>query len=208
MSEIPQIESYLMPISSQLPANIVNWKIDPKRAVLLVHDMQDYFIRRIPSEYPRKALIRNIAMLIERCRKFNVPIAFTLQPGNMTPSQRGLLNDFWGPGMKTDPNDRRIVDELTPQPEDWLFTKWRYSAFYRSDLLKCMQEAERDQLVICGVYAHIGVLMTAVEAFTNDIKTFLIGDAVADFSEVKHLMALNYAARCCAAITLANEVMV
>ncbi|MBV9312675.1 MAG: isochorismatase family protein [Pseudonocardia sp.] len=75
--------------------------------------------------------------------------------------------------------------------------------FYRSDLLQQMRDEGRDQLVVCGVYAHVGVLMTAVEAFTNDIQTFLIADAITDFSVDHQQMAVSYtAARCAVVITL------
>lgn len=70
-----------------------------------------------------------------------------------------------------------------------------------------MHAAGRDQLVICGVYAHVGVLMTAVDAFTHDIETFLVADAIADFDDESHWMALEYAARRCAVLTVAGEVL-
>lgn len=207
MSGIPAIESYTLPPISQLPVNIANWKIDSERAVLLVHDMQKYFIQRIPLENPRMTLLKNAKLVRDRCNAADIPIAFTMQPGSMTEKQRGLLKDFWGSGMKADPNDRQIVDELTPTAKDWLLTKWRYSAFYQSDLLKRMRDVGRDQLIICGVYAHIGVLATALDAFSHDIQVFLVADAIADFSEAHHFMALNYAAQCCAVTLSANEVM-
>ncbi|MNJ60933.1 putative isochorismatase [compost metagenome] len=71
-----------------------------------------------------------------------------------------------------------------------------------------MREAGRDQLIICGVYAHVGVLFTAVEAFTNDIQTFLVADAVSDFSEKYHRMALEYAAQRCAVVCTTEDVFV
>lgn len=206
MPEIPQIKPYTMPTFNQIPENVANWKIDPKRVVLLVHDMQRFFIERIPLT-PRADLIKHIALLHEWCVTHSIPVAYTAQPGDMTEKQRGLLKSFWGSGMKADPSDRQIVDELTPASEDWLFTKWRYSAFYNSNLLQKMRESDRDQLIICGVYAHIGVLITSIEAFSNDIQTFLVADAIADFSQVDHLMALNYAAQCCAQITLTHKIL-
>lgn len=64
-----------------------------------------------------------------------------------------------------------------------------------------MRDTRRDQLVLCGVYAHVGVLATAIEAFTNDIQVFLVADATADFSAEYHRSALKYAAERCARVT-------
>jgi isochorismate hydrolase len=125
----------------------------------------------------------------------------------MTDAQRGLLKDFWGPGMRASAADKQVVGPVAPAPGDWVLDKWRYSAFHQSDLLERMHAAGRDQLVICGVYAHIGVLSTAIEAFANDIETFLVADAVADFSERHHRLALGYAAQRCAVVLTAEEIL-
>ncbi|MBF4436901.1 isochorismatase family protein, partial [Vibrio anguillarum] len=73
-------------------------------------------------------------------------------------------------------------------------TKWRYSAFKKTPLLEWMKEEQRDQLVIVGVYGHIGILSTALDAFMLDIKPFVIGDAIADFSKEDHMNTLKYVA--------------
>lgn len=196
MPHIPPVEPYPMPGEADLPGNTVNWVPDPQRAVLLLHDMQEFFLGPFPrTGEPGGALVANALLLRERCAALGVPVAYTAQPGGMTPEQRGLLRDFWGPGMDLTPEHRRIVPGLEPRPGDWTFTKWRYSAFHRSDLLERMRRHGRDQLIVCGVYAHIGVLMTAVDAYTHDIQPFLVADAVADFSAEDHRLALNYVAR-------------
>ncbi|NLU73971.1 isochorismatase family protein [Streptomyces sp. HNM0575] len=202
---IPPIESYLLPTAGDLPANTAEWEADPDRAVLLVHDMQRYFLRPFP-EALREPLVRNVAQLRARCVSLGIPVAYTAQPGGMTDEDRGLLKDFWGAGMKVAPADRLIVDELAPAEDDWMFTKWRYSAFFRSDLMERLARTGRDQLIVCGVYGHVGVLMTAVEAFTNDIQAFLVADAMADFSEEHHRLTLRYAAQRCAVVTTVKEV--
>ena len=206
MTGIPAIDAYPLPTAGDLPPNVATWRVDPARAVLLVHDMQRYFLRPFPEPF-RDELIGNAATLRQQCVAAGMPVAYTAQPGGMTPEERGLLKDFWGPGMRVDPVDRQVVDALEPAPADWVFTKWRYSAFFRSGLLERMRANGRDQLVLCGVYAHVGVLMTGVEAFTNDIETFLVADAVADFTEDKHRLALDYAAGRCAVVTTTKEVL-
>ncbi|MGD3110248.1 isochorismatase family protein [Streptomyces sp. YGL11-2] len=205
MTGIPLIEPYALPTAGDLPVNTATWTPDPDRAVLLVHDMQRYFLAPFPDGV-RDQLVGNAAALRDRCASLGVPVAYTAQPGGMTEEQRGLLKDFWGPGMRRDPADREVVDELAPQEADWQLTKWRYSAFHKSGLLQRMRESGRDQLIVCGVYAHVGVLMTAVEAFTHDIRTFFVADAVADFSEHYHRLAVSYAAERCAMVTTAKEV--
>lgn len=205
---LPLIDPYPMPGSHELPDSIPSWTLDPRRAVLLVHDMQSYFLRPFPEGgSPRETLLANVGALRARCAALGLPVAYTAQPGGMTRQERGLLSAFWGAGMSVDVLDREIVDALAPSSGDWVLTKWRYSAFFRSDLLERLRGHGRDQLVICGVYAHVGVLMTAVEAFSNDIETFLVADGIADFSAESHWLALRYAAATCAVVTTTDLVL-
>jgi isochorismate hydrolase len=204
MPGIPPIAPYPLPTAGELPANTARWSVDPDRAVLLVHDMQRYFLEPLPQSL-RAPLVDNAGLLRDHLAAQGVPVAYTAQPGGMSAQERGLLADFWGPGMTPAPADREIVERLSPRDGDRILTKWRYSAFFRTDLLQWMRAQGRDQLVLCGVYAHVGILATAVEAYTNDIQTFLVADAVADFSDAHHRMALEYAAGRCAMVTTTKE---
>jgi bifunctional isochorismate lyase/aryl carrier protein len=189
-----------MPTASQLPPNRVQWRCDPSRAALLIHDMQRYFLDFFPAgQQPVTELVDNIVSIRHAAAAANVPVIYTAQPGAMTRQQRGLLLDIWGPGMSEDPMEREILPELAPSETDTVLTKWRYSAFARSDLQQRLSRLGRDQLIICGVYAHVGCLITACDAFDEDIQPFLIADAIADFTPAYHHMALRYAAERCAA---------
>jgi trans-2,3-dihydro-3-hydroxyanthranilic acid synthase len=202
------VAAYPLPTEADLPPQRVDWAPDPSRAVLLVHDLQAYFLRPFATDRsPLGEMLANVAAIRAACARSGVPVAYTAQPGDMTAEQRGLLADFWGPGMRTADADRRVVDAVAPGEGDRVFVKWRYSAFHRSDLLAMLRDSGRDQLVICGVFAHIGCLMTAVDAFTNDIQPFLVADGIADFSEDQHRLALSYAASCCAATPTAARVV-
>lgn len=204
---IPTITPYPMPGEGTLPASTAQWTVDPRRAVLLIHDMQQYFLRPFPVGHaPVTDLLRNTALLRKSYAELGIPVAYTAQPGGMAPQQRGLLADFWGPGMSADPGHRDVVPELAPAPGDWILTKWRYSAFHRTGLLERMRRAGRDQIVCCGVYAHIGVLVTTIDALAYDIQAFIVADAVADFSAEYHAFALRYAATRSAVVTTTGAV--
>lgn len=198
---IPKIAGYAMPQVHEFYPNKTNWELDSKRSVLLVHDMQQYFLDFYDlTQQPIPELLKNTQALIQSARELNIPIVYTAQPGNQTQEHRQLLTDFWGTGLKADPEITKIHDAVAPSENDIVMTKWRYSAYKFSDLEQRMQEWDRDQLVICGVYAHIGCLMSAAEAFMLNFQAFLCGDALADFSREEHDMALKYASTRCAQV--------
>ncbi|MFC3395402.1 isochorismatase family protein [Brenneria rubrifaciens] len=195
---IPKLKSYDLPVQAALPVNKVNWPLATSRAALLIHDMQHYFLNFWEQDTPLvKRVVENIARLKKACRQQGIPVFYTAQPENQNDEERALLNDIWGAGLTHCAGQQGIVDALAPEKEDIVLTKWRYSAFQRSDLELMLKNSGRNQLIICGVYAHIGCLTTALDAFMRDIKPCMVADALADFSYEQHMMALCHTANCC-----------
>ncbi len=192
---IPKLTGYALPAATEIPQNKVSWAFEPERAALLIHDMQDYFINFWGEDCPMMAqVIANIVALREFCKQNNIPVYYTAQPKEQSDEDRALLNDMWGPGLTRKPEEQQVVAALAPDEDDTVLVKWRYSAFHRSPLEQMLKESGRNQLLITGVYAHIGCMTTATDAFMRDIKPFMVADALADFSRDEHLMALNYVA--------------
>ncbi|GGM73596.1 isochorismatase family protein [Dactylosporangium sucinum] len=199
------IQPYAMPTAADLVPGPAPWRPDPRRAALLIHDMQGYFVGFLPSgASPTTELLANIAAL----RAAGLPVIYSAQPGRMSRADRGLLHDVWGPGMTDDPANRDVVAALAPGPDDLVLTKWRYSAFHRTGLAEHLAATGRDQLIVCGVFAHLGCLLTACDAYAHDVEAFLVADAVAAFSAADHRLALDYAARACAVTLTTAQVLV
>ncbi|QBM99086.1 phenazine biosynthesis protein PhzD [Pseudomonas aeruginosa] len=194
-----------MPTAQQLPANLARWSLEPRRAVLLVHDMQRYFLRPLPESL-RAGLVANAARLRRWCVEQGVQIAYTAQPGSMTEEQRGLLKDFWG----------RACAPVRPTAR-WS-RSWRRAGRLAADQVALQRllplrpapaDARRRPRPVGAVrrIRHVGVLISTVDAYSNDIQPFLVADAIADFSEAHHRMALEYAASRCAMVVTTDEVL-
>lgn len=201
------IAPYAMPSLDEEITNRVSWRLDPDRCALLIHDMQNYFLTAYQQDQePARTMIANIDRLRSLCHELGIPVIYSMQPGDQHPDRRGLLADFWGTGMSDGP-DTEVIAELKPEEQDIQVTKWRYSAFQRTDLRQLLGYRNRDQLVVTGVYAHMGCMLSAAEAFMNDIHAFLAHDAVADFSREEHSIALKYTARRCGMVLSTEQML-
>ncbi|HEX4818149.1 MAG TPA: isochorismatase family protein [Nonomuraea sp.] len=203
---LPSIAPYAMPDPPAYPATL--HLPAPERSALLIHDMQGYFLRPFTLDAPPLAdLLANVLALRQTCAEAGIPVLYSVQPGQQSPAERGLLMELWGPGPSADPADTDLPAALIPAPGDQVIVKRRYSAFHRTPLAHTLAELGRDQLLICGVYAHIGILATALEAFMLDIQPFVVADAVADFSADDHHTALGYISRRCGRTPATSQVI-
>lgn len=195
---LPSIPDYDLPMPGQIPAPRAPWQPDPSRMALLIHDMQRYFCAPYGESSALLARVGDhVAALARAARAVGIPVFYTAQKGNQFRPDRGLQADLWGPGMRAIPEHQDIIAPLAPQPCDLVLVKHRYSAFQRSNLADLMRARGRDQLAITGIYAHIGCLATAAEAFQRDIQPFAVFDAQADFDRARHDMAMGWVAACC-----------
>ena len=169
--------------------------------------MQRYFIDAYrPEEEPIATALPNMVAIREACSRAGVPVVYTAQPGDQHPSRRGILSEFWGRGLESG-RDEEIIPELAPREGDICVTKWRYSGFQRTDLRQLLAHHGRDQLLVVGVYAHMGCMISATEAFMSDVAPFFVVDAMADFTYAEHQMAAEYIGKRAGRVVTANEVV-
>lgn len=194
------------PPLDDLPLSRATWTLDSDRAALLVHDLQGYFLTPYAAGCPAlTGALEAAERVVRAARAAGVPVIYTAQQGDQDAAERGLQGDLWGPGMTAGQADTAIVPAVAPAEGDVVVEKRRYSAFARTDLAQRL--AGRDQLIVVGVYAHIGVTATALDAFQREIRPFVVADAVADLGAEQHRRALDLIASCCGVVILADEVI-
>lgn len=198
---------YEAPVAD-LPVSRATWSLEPARAVVLVHDLQRYFVTPYADGCPALAdAIAATARVLAAARAAGVPVIYTAQQGDQEPTARGLQGHLWGPGMQARPEHTAILAEVAPSAGEVIVDKHRYSAFARTDLAERLAAAGRDQLVIVGVYAHIGVTATALDGFQREIQPFVVADAIADLGAEQHRHALAVIASCCGVVIRADDVI-
>jgi len=203
---LPAAISYAAPVPPQrdLSASRAPWTLDPARTAVLVHDLQAYFLR--PYDGPLlTGLLDGTARVLAAARAAGVPVCYTAQDGDH--SDRGLQGDLWGGGMSASPADTAIHPAVAPVAGEAVLVKKRYSAFAKTDLAARLAAAGRDQLVIVGVYAGIGIAATAFDAFCRDVQPFVVADATADLGPEQHSRALDLVASCTGVVTEVDRVL-
>ncbi|WP_405533136.1 isochorismatase family protein [Streptomyces avidinii] len=188
------ITPYPMPTQEVVPRSVAPWSVDPDRAALLIHNMQNHLLRPFPRNHsPLVDLIGNISALRRSVRRLGLPVVFSAVPPAGRGEQRCLAAEMESAPAAPE-RDVAITEELTPHRGEHVITNARHNAFLRSHLERILRTTGRDQLILCGVFAHSGVLLTAADAFMNDIQPFVVADAVADTSAEEHALALRWTA--------------
>ena len=163
---------------------------DVNRSQLAVIDIQS---RLSQVMYDRDLLLKNCNILIQAARLLEVPITVTEQYpqgiGHTEPQLVESLSDDYKPVEKT------------------CFSCAGSDTFNKS----LEQHTDRDQLILCGIEAHVCVLQTALEILgdkSNSInQVFVVSDAVDSRSEKNKNIALNRLQQAGAIITCTESVV-
>jgi ureidoacrylate peracid hydrolase len=86
-------------------------------------------------------------------------------------SGRVLIKDTW---------NTEIVRELTPEPDDVVVSKHRYSGFFETMLDATLKELGIKQLIFTGVTCSVCVESTLRDAFYRDYQCLLLADCTSE----------------------------
>jgi nicotinamidase-related amidase len=82
--------------------------------------------------------------------------------------------------------EAQVIDELKPQPRDYMIPKFRWSAFHQTHLDLALRSRNIDTLVIAGGSTDVGVASTAYAARDMDYNLVIVSDACTSPEEDNH----------------------
>lgn len=201
------IAAYPLPGNEQLSQNKVHWPAHASECALVIHDMQNFWLGFYADAAP---LVRNVLTLRAACKRLAIPVIYTQAEKPRTLAERALGLEMWGPGLGAEhvtDRDRAICDALAPLPDDYVVQKPRYSGFFRTELEDILLRTNRKHIILAGVFAHHGVLLTAADAYMRNFKVSLVVDATSDYSQAEHEQALSYVAELCGTLATTESVV-
>ncbi len=105
---------------------------------------------------------------VNRARHLRMHVGETIQAPDGSKS-RILVRDTWN----TD-----IVPELTPQPDDVVLYKTRFSGFYKTDLDATLKKLHIKHLIVTGCTTSVCVESTVRDAMFRDYRCVLLADCM------------------------------
>jgi len=186
---------------------------------LVVIDMQNSFCSYdggchkagLPVEH-LKVAIAPCERLIALARDSKVPVIYTRYVLRPDYSDGGVIIHELSPHLKDagalieETWDIEVVDELRPSTGDRVVDKNRPSAFYAEEFETTLEKLGINSLVVCGVTTNCCVETTVRDASQRDYKTFVVADAVAEFEEDRHRVALQSMDRLFADVVTIDDV--
>ena len=202
----------------------MNHPLVASKTALLLIDMQNDFLhpdgayargkQSAPSMAPLPIRLAKVAAAIRNAGGWIVSTHFTIVTGKggepfISPHLKELRpflqkGDFLSGGWGHD-----TIDEL--QPVDIKVEKVAYSAFYQSRLEFALKKAGIETLFVGGIVTNGGVASTVRGAHVRGLRTIVLKDGTAAFSDENHsaaiasLATVSAIATCEQAITMLDQ---
>jgi len=183
--------------------------LDPRRAALLVMDMNVHFASSRGRSYlpMTELIIPNIALLLDHWRTIGAEAIFT-RHGHQGEHDLGMLGKFFSDYIARDEPDAEIIPELAPLEDEVIIGKKTYDAFLDTPLQSILNRRGIEQVLITGVLTHMCCESTARSAFCRGFEVYGAVDAMASKSEDHHLGSLLSMADSVAVMMSTREIIV
>lgn len=165
--------------------------LDNKKTALLFFDMLNVYFPE-DKRPALKPIIANAVRLMNAARAAKIPIFYAMANHRTDGDIRYLSvtdtdmrlrpwpNDDCNPtvhGATEGSWDQKVIDEIKPQPEDFVIPKYRWSTFHQTYFDLALRKKGVDTIIISGGAVDVGVASTAYSARDHDYNLIIVRDA-------------------------------
>ena len=173
-----------------------NNTVYPRNTALLFFDMLNAYFRGSSEENQRKMepVVANCVKVRAAASEVGIPVFFAKADHRPDGSDSAHIysdtgynlvpwedpdQGFTTPYRTVPAGDWRgeVIDELKPQPEDYVVAKHRWNAFHQTHLELSLRSRGIDTILLCGGATHIGIASTAYGARDLDFNLVIVRDA-------------------------------
>ena len=174
--------------------------IDPSKTALLFFDVLKAGFNRpdmTDEERERKqAMLANCVKLREMADQVGVPVfyarpnhrpdgrdaalLYTDTDGRLRPwsdPEQGRLDQYKRRTNLAGHEGSEVVDEIRPQPSDYVILKNRWNAFFQTNLELSLRTRGIDTIMLAGSATEVGITSTAYGARDRDFNLIIVRDA-------------------------------
>jgi nicotinamidase-related amidase len=174
------------------PFNTHEMHLERDKAVLLLVDMQEFFLDPASPSYTcgGPAIIPNLKKLLHAFRQAARPVIFTRHVHHPGLLDAGIMAWWWEGMCKEGSPESEIHPGLAPLPGEKVILKHRYSAFYNTDLETVLRCLKVEDIVIAGIMTNMCCESTARDAYFRDYRVFFPADGTGSVTEEMHSASL------------------
>ena len=168
----------------------INWVIvsgNMSKTVIVVDMVNDFVTGKFGNERTQ-SIIPNIASLLEKARKQNIPVIYMVDAHSRSDPEL----DIWGEHAMEGSKGAEIIPELKPKEGDIVIKKSWYSGFVDTKLPEVLEKLGIDIIIFAGVSTDICIQNNVAFAYFSGYKTFVPKDCTASMDEKSHELSLKY----------------
>jgi ureidoacrylate peracid hydrolase len=154
--------------------------ISRSNTALVLHDMQNDFIKESLSKPEMQAVVQRTRSLVDLAHSLPIPVIYTrveTDPAMTFPTERApYLHRSTPPICVKGTRGADVIDALKPAADDYMVTKVRSSAFHETKLETLLRVKGVWILIVAGGSTNWGVEWLARDAKSRDIVTVALRD--------------------------------
>ena len=144
----------------------------------------------------RQAVIDNFVRLVAHCRQVGAPIIYITtyrRPDNSdAPATVADVGGGGGVPMLEGTPAVEVIDELAPQPGDYIVVKPRFSAYYGTNMDNILKSLGTETILVGGISTQRSVEGTARDAKNRDTQCVVVSDCCTAGEEDVHEMTIKH----------------